>query len=171
MITCAIVDRSLQLPVAAQWLQIRDKTLPVRDLLALTRRALANPSKVIVNTRYDVALAAGAHGVHLPSDSPSPARYAAIAPDGFLIGVSCHTVEEAVVAEAEGASYVVFGPVFAPLSKSTGLTPRGLGGLAAAARAVTIPVLALGGITPQRIPECQEAGAAGVAGITLFCAC
>lgn len=170
MIEYAIVDRTMTTPPNASWLMIRDKALPARELLALTCRALEGPARVIVNTRCDVALAAGAHGVHLPSHSPAPRSFASIVPKGFLIGVSCHTIEEVIAAEAEGASYVLFGPVFAPLSKATDLEPRGLDGLTRAAHAVRIPVLALGGITRDRIEQCRDAGAAGVAGITLFTA-
>jgi thiamine-phosphate pyrophosphorylase len=88
-----------------------------------------------------------------------------------LIGVSCHTVGEVRAAEAEGADYAVFGPVFAPLSKTSDLAPRGLEGLAQAARAVRIPVLALGGVTRDKINACITAGAAGIAGISLFQTC
>jgi thiamine-phosphate pyrophosphorylase len=168
MIECAIIDRTAHLPAKVDWLQVRDKSLPVRELLALTRAALATPAKVIVNTRCDVALAADAHGLHLPAGSPPPSRFAAIAPAGFLIGVSCHTLAEVIAAEEEGASYVVFGPIFTPLSKSSDLPPRGLVGLERAATAVRIPVLALGGVTRERVSACVNAGAAGIAGISLF---
>lgn len=134
---------------------------------------LPNPhaSKIFVNTRADVALAAGAAavagaaGVHLPSGSP-PARL--WSRPGFLVGVSCHSVDDVRQAEAEGANYAVFGPVFQPLSKSSGLEPRGLEGLARAAKAVRIPVLALGGVTRENTAACVAAGAAGVAGISMF---
>jgi thiamine-phosphate pyrophosphorylase len=85
-----------------------------------------------------------------------------------LIGVSCHSLEEVREAETEGADYVVFGPVFAPRSKVTALEPRGIDALAEAARAVRIPVLALGGITQENARDCMRAGAAGVAAISLF---
>jgi thiamine-phosphate pyrophosphorylase len=155
-----------------EWIQIREKDLESRPLMDLTRRILQldNPhdSKVLVNTRMDVALAAGAAGLHLPAGSIAPQRWRSTAPPGFLIGVSCHTVKEVVEAETSGADYVVFGPVFAPLSKSSDLPPRGLDGLAQAARSVGIPVLALGGVTCDNAPSCITAGAAGIAGITLF---
>jgi thiamine-phosphate pyrophosphorylase len=157
------------------WIQIREKDLSARGLFDLVRRAQALPNpattKILVNTRVDIALAAGAAGAHLPSGSPPPSRWRAITPPGFLIGVSCHTLDETRAAEQEGADYVLFGPVFAPRSKSPDLPPRGLDRLAKVARAVGIPVLALGGITKENASKCASAGAAGVAAISLFQTC
>lgn len=169
MITCAITDRRLRaLGRGADWVQVRDKTLAARELLAAVKRAMESGAKVLVNTRMDVALAAGAAGLHLPAGSIAAARWRAIAPPGFLIGVSCHTTGEARAAETEGADYVFFGPVFAPISKALDLEPRGLEGLSEAGRAVRIPVFALGGITWRNAAECIKAGAAGIAGISIF---
>lgn len=170
MLRCCITSR-LSRPVDAEWVQIRDKQLPARQLMSVVREAMAHGSKIVVNTRVDVALAAGAAGVHLPAGSIAPSVWRNITPPGFLIGVSCHTLEEVVQAENEGADDVVFGPVFAPLSKMSDLAPRGLDELARVCRAVKIPVLALGGITWENATRCVEAGAAGVAGITLFQSC
>jgi thiamine-phosphate pyrophosphorylase len=157
---------------AADQIQIREKDLSARDLFTLVQAAVAlpNPRRVaiLVNSRVDVALAAGASGVHLPSGSPPPQSWRNLVPKGFLIGVSCHTPNEVSTAEAEGADYVVFGPVFAPLSKSSPLAPRGLDGLAQAVKATRIPVLALGGITAENVAQCEAVGAKGIAGITLF---
>ncbi len=89
-------------------------------------------------------------------------------PEGFLIGVSCHSVAEVLAASQNGADYAVFGPVFQPLSKPAGMPPLGLEELGHAAAAVKIPVLALGGITSQNAEECVAAGAAGVAGVSLY---
>ncbi len=168
MIRCCITDRALDFNPDVDWVQVRDKTLPGRELIAVVRRALQKGPKILVNSRVDVAMAAGAAGAHLPAGSMAPSEWRAITQPGFMIGVSCHTSEEVVAAEREGADYVVFGPVFAPLSKDSDLTPRGLGELRRVARAVRIPVLALGGITCENAADCVAAGAAGVAGITLF---
>jgi len=185
VIQCYITDRrtlasgslidaiTRNLAAGITWIQIREKDLSGRELFELveTVNKLPNPhsSKIIVNTRADVALAAGAAGVHLPSGSP-PARVwqrPGFLVD-FLIGVSCHSLEDVRQAEAEGADYVVFGPVFSPLSKIARAEPRGLEGLARAAAAVKIPVLALGGVTSENSDACLSAGAAGIAGITIF---
>jgi thiamine-phosphate pyrophosphorylase len=151
------------------WIQIREKDLSARALVELVAAAgkLPNPhnSKIIVNTRADVAIAAGAAGVHLPSGSPAAQLWRR--PD-FLVGVSSHSVDDVRRAEAEGADYVVFGPVFPPRSKTIHTEPRGLESLRQAAAAVRIPVLALGGISSENAAACVSAGAAGVAGITMF---
>jgi thiamine-phosphate diphosphorylase len=156
----------------ADWIQIREKDFSARALYQLVQQAMALPNPrgvaILVNTRVDVALAAGASGVHLPSGSPSPRCWRGMVPKGFSIGVSCHTVDEVRSAGEEGADYVVFGPVFTPLSKGSDLAPRGLDGLAHAVAAAGIPVLALGGITEENAPLCKAAGAAGIAGISLF---
>ena len=163
------------LAAGVDWIQIREKDLSGRDLFDLVQcaRALPNPTatKILVNTRVDVALAAGGAGAHLPSGSPPPRHWRAIAPPDFLIGVSCHTLEEARAAEQDGADYIFFGPVFAPRSKSSDLPPRGLDRLAEAAHAVGIPVLALGGITRENATQCTSAGAGGIAAISLFQTC
>lgn len=171
-----------------KWIQIREKDLSARELAGVVRGAVAlalsgargtDPehahdgtnglcARIIVNGRMDVALAAGAAGVHLPSGSIGVDCWRAIAPPNFLIGASCHSIDEVREAEATGADYALFGPVFAPLSKMSDLGPRGIDGLREAARAVRIPVLALGGITRENTQSCVDAGAAGVAGITMF---
>jgi thiamine-phosphate pyrophosphorylase len=158
-----------------EYIQIREKDLSARDLFALTKKVLDLPnphgSKILLNTRVDVALATGAAGTHLPGGSPAPQRWRVCSPHDFLIGVSCHTLDEIRAAQDHGADYAVFGPVFVPRSKATDLEPRGIESLTEAARAVQIPVLALGGITSANTQECIRAGAAGVAAISLYQSC
>jgi thiamine-phosphate pyrophosphorylase len=168
MLRCCITDRTLNFTRDVDWVQVRDKDLPAREMIAVVRRAVEVSRKVLVNSRVDVALAAGAAGVHLPSGSIAASGWRRITPAGFLIGVSCHSLEDVVQAEREGADYVMFGPVFTPLSKRSDLAPRGLEELGRVSRVVRIPVLALGGITEKNAADCVAAGAAGVAGITLF---
>ena len=168
MLRYCITDRTLNFTRDVDWVQVRDKELPARELVAVVRLAMERGGKVLVNSRVDVALAARAAGVHLPSGSIAASEWRGIVPAGFLIGVSCHSLEDAVLAEREGADYVAFGPVFAPLSKMSDLPARGVEELGRVARAVRIPVLALGGVTWENAADCVAAGAAGVAGVTMF---
>lgn len=166
------------------WVQIREKDLPARELFTLVKETVALASvrpgsirassiKVIVNDRLDVALAAGAAGVHLGHAS-APAREvvrwcrAGNAPADFLVGVSCHSLEGAQEAESAGASYTYFGPIYETPSKIPFGKPHGIEELAQVASAVSIPVIAIGGINPSNAPECLRAKAAGIAAIRMF---
>jgi thiamine-phosphate pyrophosphorylase len=150
--------------------QIREKDLSDRALYELARQAravLPGSIRLLVNGRLDVALAAGADGVHLPADGPPAAALRARFGIGVLLGVSTHCLAEVERAQADGADYVTFGPVYATASKARYGPPLGTGALRQAA-SIGIPVLALGGITLERLDELASAGAAGVAGIRLF---
>jgi thiamine-phosphate pyrophosphorylase len=154
--------------------QVRERDLDGRALVSLTRRALAGVrgtrTRVLVNERVDVALAAGAHGVHLRGDSLPAARVRAIAPRGFLVGRSIHSASDAVrVWRDGGVDLLVFAPVY-PTSSKPGLEPAGLDRLRQAVTASPLPVLALGGITVERFGDVAATGAAGFAAIGLFAA-
>jgi thiamine-phosphate pyrophosphorylase len=152
---------------AVDWIQIREKDLTARELFLLCRDIveIAKPAgiRVLLNERADVANAAAADGVHLPSNSIPPSRFT-----GQFCGVSCHNEAELVTAEAEGASYAVLGPVFAPGSKDYRGPLMGLPEFERLVKLVKIPVFALGGITAANARSCMDAGAVGVAGISLF---
>lgn len=168
--SAALIDNiARQLRLGIELIQLRERDLSARDLDALAGAVLRLPNphgtRILVNDRTDVALAAGAAGVHLRGNSPPPARIRVIAPADFLIGVSCHSVDDVCRAEQEGGSFAVLAPIFPTAGKGP---PLGLAPLAQAARRVRMPVLALGGISAQRIRECVDAGAAGIAGISLF---
>jgi len=124
-----------------------------------------------------VAIAAGADGVHLGGSSLPVAEVTGWLrkesarhhlPADFLVGRSCHSLEEAQRAEREGASYIFFGPVFATPSKTQFGAPQGLDRLAEVCRGVRVPVLAIGGITLENAAQCLSAGVAGFAAIRLF---
>jgi thiamine-phosphate pyrophosphorylase len=150
--------------------QIREKDLDDRALLNLVRLARAElpaGTTLLVNGRLDVALAAGAAGVHLPVDGVPLSALRERFGGRVLLGRSTHTLEEVERARRDGADYVTFGPVYATPSKAGYGPPAGLERLAAAAR-LRIPVYALGGVTLSRFGEVAAAGAAGVAAIRMF---
>jgi thiamine-phosphate pyrophosphorylase len=152
----------------ASVLQLRDLDATARSLeLEAGRLVGAAPVPVLVNGRVDVALAVGAAGAHLPERDLPPAAARRLLGRSRLVGRSVHSVAAARVAAAQGADYVVFGPVFATPSHSDQV-PVGLEGLRTVAQAVTIPVLAIGGVDARRAEACLEAGAAGFAAISYF---
>jgi thiamine-phosphate diphosphorylase len=156
---------------AVDLIQIRERSLEAArlcDLVAaivdLTR---GSSTLVVVNDRLDVALAAGADGVHLRGDSIPPRAVRTIVPRGFVIGRSVHHVDDARACAAD-VDYLIAGTVYATASKPPGAPLRGVSGLHDIAAAVDVPVLAIGGITLDRIHDVAAAGAAGIAAITLF---
>lgn len=148
-------------------IQLREKDLSARELYALGVRLqeVLAPYNVplLINDRLDVALALDAAGVHLAGHSLPTAQARRVLGAQKLLGVSTHSVEEAHQAAAEGADFVVFGPVFETPSKLAYGPPQGLQHLAAVIRQVTIPVLAIGGVELANLPQVMAAGAYGVA--------
>jgi len=156
--------------VGVDGLELREKSLDDRELLERARRvrsAFAAPRVLVVNGRLDVALAAGADGVHLPADGVSIARVRGSEASAFLVGRSTHELAEVEAAAAAGADYVVFGPLFPTPSKAGRLVPRGLVILRLAC-GFGLPVIAIGGIDDRNAQEALAAGAHGVAAIRAF---
>lgn len=151
--------------------QLREKGLDAAGLLGIARNlrpALeASGSKLVLNERADIALAAGACGVHLPESACPAAIIRKSFPD-LLAGQSAHSVRNAVEAMKSKVDYLLFGPVFATPSKERFGPPPGLEELGKVCRSVSIPVFAVGGITPERSLSCLEQGAWGIAAITPF---
>jgi thiamine-phosphate pyrophosphorylase len=154
------------LAAGGRWISLREKDLPASERIDQLARliALARPrgAKVLVHEDLDAALQAGADGVHLPSGS-DPATARRKLGRAALLGVSAHSAAEIQAAAARGADYVTVSPIFASASKPGYGPMLGLPALAALARAVAIPVIALGGVTEVTAAECRAAGAAGIA--------
>jgi len=165
------------------WIQIREKDLSGRDCSSLTREALQRatkssarktaPTRILVNDRLDVAISESAGGVHLGEKSLPLAEAKRLVENrgeqkDFLIGISCHSLEAVTAAASGGADYLFFGPIFATPSKAAFGAPQGLERLAEVCRAVTVPVMAIGGITLRNAADCLAAGASGIAAIRLF---
>ena len=179
---CLVTDRRRADPVqqarrAAEagidLIQVRERDLEAAALAALVSDVVAvtrgTGTRVVVNDRLDVALACGAAGVHLRGDSVPVSAARRLAPAGFLVGCSVHRVED--VQRTAGADYLIAGTVFPTSSKPAGPPPPrllGVEGLAAIVRAAPAPVLAIGGMTEERIGPITAAGAAGFAAIGLF---
>lgn len=181
--------RKIEAAAAAgvSWIQIREKDLSGKDFTVLTRQALKrvsrisssarNVTRILVNDRLDVALALQAGGVHLGENSlrASEAKRLVLASQAaetlsrdFLVGVSCHSLEAAKSAAAEGVDYILFGPIFPTPSKAAYGVSQGLDRLAEICQSVSVPVLAIGGITLANSASCFSAGARGIAAIRLF---
>jgi thiamine-phosphate pyrophosphorylase len=155
------------------YIQLREKDLGGRELCQLAEEAMrlipsGARTRLLINSRVDIALACGAHGVHLPANAlralDARAVFNTAGKSDALIVVSTHSVEEVVDAHEQKADFVVFGPVF---EKNSAMSADGLAKLGSAC-AISIPVFALGGVTVENVGQCREKGAAGVAGIRLF---
>jgi thiamine-phosphate pyrophosphorylase len=183
----ALLQKIEELAAAGiDWIQIREKDLSARDLAALTHRALqiadkhSRPTRrtcILVNDRLDIAMTERAGGVHLGEQSLlvadarrliQSAQAQKSLPADFLVGVSCHSAESAKAAEAGGGDYIFFGPIFPTPSKEKVGPPQGLERLREVCRCVSLPVLAIGGITSDNAKSCFETGATGIAAIRLF---
>jgi thiamine-phosphate pyrophosphorylase len=203
MLRCAITSRALYpgdetqqqaalLREASRWIadgidliQLREKDLPAARIAALARQILlaitatTSPTRLLINSRPDIAIATGAHGVHLTASpdelTPTQVRslYALANQPAPIITVSCHTLEDVHRARIHHADAILFGPVFekmiaGPDDHST-IQGQGINRLRDACSAASpIPVYALGGVTLENAPSCLAAGAAGIAGIRLF---
>lgn len=155
-------------PAGRVAVHLREKDLAGRDLLALARSlgavCRAHGQRLLVNDRVDVALAAGADGVHLPAAGLPPAAARRLLGPSALVGVSCHSAADVVRARDGGATYATFGPVHDTPSKRAFGAPVGVAALREAAR-LGLPLVALGGVDAENAPEAVAAGAAGVAAI------
>ncbi|GBD11024.1 Thiazole tautomerase [bacterium HR23] len=148
--------------------QVREKDLPGGHLLALAvrlREVTRGRALLFINERADVALLSEADGVHLPEAGLPPSAVRRLAGRRLLIGASVHSVEAGYRAEQEGADLLVAGTIF-PSRSHPGQSATGVGLLTALRKAVSLPVLAIGGVTPQNAGECIRAGAHGVAVVT-----
>jgi thiamine-phosphate pyrophosphorylase len=176
---CLVTDRRRADPVAqarlaveagVDLIQVRERDLDGRPLCALVREVLdiarGGNTRIVVNDRVDVAVATGADGVHLRSDSFSVEEARRLVPRPLLIGRSVHSPAEANA--ANDADYLVAGTMFASPSKRGATALLGIDGLRAIVRAADAPVLAIGGITLARLDDVAAAGAAGIAAISLF---
>ena len=167
------------------FIQLREKDLSARELEALAREAVGivqknvgaenreSGTRLLINSRTDIAIAVGADGVHLRSDDLSPSHVRAIwAEPGtgtrarVTVSVSCHSPEDVRRAAADGADFVLFGPVLKKQGAAQ-IGPTSLENLRRTCKE-NIPVLALGGVTVESAQSCLDAGAAGIAGIRLF---
>jgi thiamine-phosphate pyrophosphorylase len=151
--------------------QIREKKLEAKQrlILALNVRATRLPegTLLLMNERADLALAAGLDGVHLPENACSVKTLRTFAPE-LIYGCSIHSASALRIAEKSGADYLLFGPVFDTPSKRRYGAPQGLEKLEALCQATTLPVFAIGGITPQNAARCIAKGAYGIAGLSIF---
>jgi len=148
-------------------IQLREKDLSTRELYYLADRLLsitrAAGAALLINDRVDVAMALGAEGVHLTRRSLPPKETRNLLGGDKLIGISCHSAAEVREAAEEGVDFVVLGPIFETPSKAAYGPPLTTAALREARAVTSLPLLAIGGIKTDRIPEVVAAGADGVA--------
>jgi thiamine-phosphate diphosphorylase len=180
VILCLVTDRRRRASIdqardasraGVELVQLREPDLDAAALSSLAERLVqvtrGGSTRIVINDRLDVALTSGANGVHLRGDSIPPAWAREMTPPGFLIGRSVRGVEDAVRA-ARDADYLIAGTVFPTASKAGLREHLGVEGLSAIVKAVAIPVLAIGGVSMERMEAVAQTGAAGVAAISLF---
>jgi thiamine-phosphate pyrophosphorylase len=164
-----ITEGMLAIPAGADVVQLRAKALDAGELLIRARRLMREyRGTLLINDRVDVCLAARAAGVHLPGNRIAPIRLKRRFGERLIVGVSCHSVDDVLRAADEGADYVYLSPIFESVSKPGYGPVLGVETLSEAVRRVTIPVIALGGVTRANEALCLDAGAAGIAGISYF---
>lgn len=168
--TCLLEQATVAAAAGVDLIQVRERDLSGRALASLVRTLLqvtrGSRTRVVVNERLDIALATGADGVHLRSDSMSAAAVRCLAPAGFVIGRSVHTEVEA--ADAGPVDYLIAGAVWPTASKPDGHPTLGIHGLNRIVLAAAVPVLAIGGVQRESVVQLREAGAAGLAAIGLW---
>ena len=164
----AVLEQVLSVGTPA--IQLRERDMSAKDLLALARViqsvTVRRGGQLLINDRIDIAMSLEGAGVHLRSNSLPVSVARRLLGKQRLLGVSAHSVEEAVAAEAQGADYVILGPVYDTPSKQAYGPPLGLSQVEEACRRVRIPIIGIGGITAARAREVRGAGAYGVAVIT-----
>lgn len=167
MAVVSSVEAGMHAATRATVLQLRAPELSVAELeREATRLVATSPVPVLISSRADVVLACDAAGVNLPEHDIAAVDARKLL-GVRLVGRSVHSLEGAIAAEHDGADYVIFGPIWASASHR-GVVPFGVEALARVAGSVRIPVLAIGGVTEERIAECHSAGAAGYAAIRMF---
>lgn len=148
-------------------IQLREKDLPTMELLDMAYKLKSLTSqysaKLFINDRFDIALCVNAEGVHLGQSSIPAAAVKKIAKEDMLIGVSTHSLKEAVLAQKEGADFITFGPIYHTPSKLKYGDPVGLNALKDIRKSISIPILGIGGIDHDNVREVIDAGADGVA--------
>jgi thiamine-phosphate diphosphorylase len=160
-------DAGLRAASRATILQLRAPQMTAAQVETEAMKLVGSSAvPVVISSRVDLAIACDAAGVHLPERDIATTDARKLL-GKRLVGRSVHSRDSAVAAESEGADYIIYGPVW-PSASHPGVAPVGVDALAKVARSVRIPVLAIGGVTPERIAECHRAGAAGYAAIRIF---